>query len=623
MFTASSVHLTKLLSDAQSGALQLPDFQRSWVWDEERIRSLIASISRGFPVGAVMTLQTGGAINFRPRPMEGAPEHAKYVAPDALLLDGQQRLTSLYQVLLRGEVVETITPRKQRVRRWFYIDIEKALDPSADRDDAVVIVPESKKVTRDFGRVVDLDVSTIDLEVANEMFPVSALLDWNDWHQAYLKANIEDVSAALDRMDRFRREIIEQFTNYLIPVIELGRTTSKEAVCVVFEKVNTGGKALDAFELITAMYAADGHELRRDWYGSDGTAGRQDRLRNALRLPSASAGVLSGVGNTDFLQIVSLFHTRDLRQEAISEGKSGRELPQISVKRQTLLNLPLEAYLKYQEQAEEGLVAAAKFLINLGIFRVYDLPYQSQVVPLAAILAELGNKAETSAVHEKVARWFWSGVFGELYGSSTETRIGRDFAEVLAWVDGGAEPSTVHDATFRADRLWTLRSRTSAAYKGLNALLMKAGTHDFRTGQAYTNTVFFDENVDIHHIFPQDWCKQRGIPRESYDSIVNKTPLSARTNRIIGGTAPSEYLAKLEKDGGLSPDGLDERLATHLIDVRSLRSDDYTVFVQERQAQLISLIERATGLKVVPEAVATDSEVFLATDDEEEIELAA
>lgn len=612
MFTASPMHLTKLLSDAQTGALQLPDFQRSWVWDEERIRSLISSISRGFPVGAVMTLETGGDVSFRPRPVEGAAPSTRDVSPDSLLLDGQQRLTSLFQVLLRGEVVETITPRKQRVKRWFYIDIERALDPSVDRDDAIVLVPESKKITHDFGRVVDLDVSTLEAEVSAEMFPVNRLLDWSDWHHAYLRAHMSDIEVAMSRMERFRGEVIQQFTNYLIPVIELGKTTTKEAVCVVFEKVNTGGKALDAFELITAMYAADGHELRRDWYGDEQDLGRQARLREVLRMPSAKSGVLSGVGNTDFLQIVALFHTRELRQRAAGEGRSGRELPQISVKRQTLLDLPLSAYIMHQDRAEQGLISAAKFLIGLGIFRVYDLPYQSQVVPLAAMLAELGDRVEKPSVHQKLVRWFWNGVFGELYGSSTETRVARDFSEVLTWIDGGAEPSTVHEATFRADRLWSLRARQSAAYKGLNALLMREGAQDFRTGQAYTNTVFFDENVDIHHIFPQHWCRAAGIPRESYDSIINKTPLSARTNRIIGGDAPSVYLSKLDRSDAESAAGdLDRRLRTHLIDVTVLRADDYEGFVTNRQAQLVLLIEEAIGKRVVAQDGEGEEEDFV------------
>src|SRR6516164_8926160 len=134
-FQTNPFDLNKLLEDCHHGTLQLPDFQRSWVWDEDRIKSLIASISRAFPVGALMTLETGGTVNFKPRPVEGAPIHAKQAHPHSLLLDGQQRMTSLYQVTLRNKVVETVTPKNKKVRRWFYIDIIKALDPSIEREE--------------------------------------------------------------------------------------------------------------------------------------------------------------------------------------------------------------------------------------------------------------------------------------------------------------------------------------------------------------------------------------------------------------------------------------------------------------------------------------------------------
>ena len=105
-FKTNPIDLIELLEDCHRGKLQLPDFQRSWVWDEDRIKSLIASISRSFPVGALMALDTGGDVNFKPRPVEGAPVEAKNATPQSLLLDGQQRMTSLYQVTLRNKVVE-------------------------------------------------------------------------------------------------------------------------------------------------------------------------------------------------------------------------------------------------------------------------------------------------------------------------------------------------------------------------------------------------------------------------------------------------------------------------------------------------------------------------------------
>ncbi|MFW5834309.1 MAG: DUF262 domain-containing protein [Pseudomonadota bacterium] len=116
--------------------MKLPDFQRSWVWDEDRIIGLIASVSRAFPVGALMTLQTGGHVRFEERPIQGAPEAAEIEPARCLLLDGQQRMTSLYQTCYRDHVVETVTAKKKRVRRWFYIAMAAALAPDVDRETA-------------------------------------------------------------------------------------------------------------------------------------------------------------------------------------------------------------------------------------------------------------------------------------------------------------------------------------------------------------------------------------------------------------------------------------------------------------------------------------------------------
>lgn len=601
-FKTNPFYLHELLKDCSSGVLQLPDFQRSWVWDEDRIKSLIASVSRAFPVGALMTLETGGDVDFKPRPIEGASEAARAVTPRSLLLDGQQRMTSLYQVSLRGAVVETITPKKKKVRRWFYIDILKALDSGTDREEAIIGVPEDRLVRENFGREVALDLSSPEREFETLHYPVSMVFAWDDWQKQFIEYAMKkgDFTEKWDVIRRFKDEVIDNFAKYQVPVIALDRSTSKEAVCVVFEKVNTGGKPLDAFELVTAMYAADGHELRKDWYG-DGkvNGGRHGRFAAALRLADAEKGILAEVGNTDFLQVVSLFHTRERRRQAEADGKQGKELPQVTGNRQALLSLPLEAYLKYQVQAERGFLTAAKFLHMQHIYRIYDLPYQSQIIPLAAILADIGDAWEHDAVRVKLVQWYWNGVFGELYGSAVDTRIARDFMEVPAWISGGPSPSTVSETIFRADRLKTMRMRLSAAYKGVNALLMKEGARDFRSGQGFDHTIFFGENVDIHHIFPQAWCRSKGIKPDVFDSIINKTPLSYRTNRIIGGEAPSAYLAKLEAGNVSTPSigasNLDTYLTSHLIDPSLLRADSFDAFMADRQARLLALIENAMG----------------------------
>ena len=132
-FKTNPVPLETLLRQCGDGKIQLPDFQRSWVSAEDRILSLIASISSAFPIGALMTLESkSGSTMFARRPVHGAPTTAKEMTPDELLLDGQQRMTSLYQACVRREVIETITPKNKLVKRWFYIDILKALQAGAD-----------------------------------------------------------------------------------------------------------------------------------------------------------------------------------------------------------------------------------------------------------------------------------------------------------------------------------------------------------------------------------------------------------------------------------------------------------------------------------------------------------
>lgn len=599
-FQTNPIDLIRLLDDCHKGVIQLPDFQRSWVWDEDRIKSLIASISRAFPVGAIMSLDTGGPVNFKPRPIEGAPDEAKQILPQSLLLDGQQRMTSLYQVTVRGKVVETVTPKNKRVQRWFYFDLAKATDPMVDREEAIVGVPEDRIERVYFGREIGLDLSRPQLEYASLMFPVNQVFDWDVWQDGFNDYWRGDAHQEVREQFRtFKKEVLENFKMYRVPVIALDRSTSKEAVCVVFEKVNTGGKPLDAFELVTAMYAAEGHELRRDWYGSSDVKGRQQRFAEYLRPADSEKGILENVKNTDFLQAISLFYSRERRKIAEQEGRKGKELPAVSGTRQALLNLPLSAYKQYESRVEDGFLKVAKFLHMLHIYRTFDLPYQSQIVPLAAILADIGDNWEHESNRAKLVQWYWNGVFGELYGSAVDSRIARDFLEVPAWLQGGPLPSTISETIFRADRLKTMRMRLSAAYKGVNALLMKEGARDFRSGQQFNHTVFFGENVDIHHIFPQRWCKGENISPKVFDSIINKTPLSYRTNRIIGGVAPSEYIERLEKGSNsippILPKNLDAYLESHLINPTLVRADDFQAFLDDRQKRLLSLIEQAMG----------------------------
>jgi len=609
-FDSTKESLEDLLKDADCGKLQLPDFQRGWVWDDYGIRSLLASVSQFFPIGALMLLQSGGEARFQPRPIEGVKPERLNNSLERLILDGQQRITSLYQACFMDKPVETINEQRRKVTRWYYIDILKALESSVDMEDAMISLPENKKYTRDFGRDIVLDLSSPQREYESLVFPVNRIFDFYNWQNDFFQFWDYDKDK-IQLFQQFHEQIIEAFRKYQMPVIVLRKESTKESVCLVFEKVNTGGKKLDAFELLTAMYSADNFNLREDWLGDPkkGHEGRIERL--------AKFNVLKNIANTDFLQSISLLHTKEHRDNLQQKGITNpKELPPVSCNRKSILDLPLEAYQKWSGLIEESYLRAAKFLTLQKIFWFKDVPYQTQLVPLAAILAQLGDKWEEEGVRKQLSNWFWCGVFGELYGSAVETRFAKDFIEVPAFLDGGSEPSTVIDASLSAERLRSLRSRLSAAYKGINALLKREGAFDLRSGQPIEYTTFWEENVDIHHIFPRSWCIKQGIPKTHYDSVVNKTPLSARTNRIISGRAPSQYLPILEQEANISNDRMDELLKSHAIEPEYLRRDDFYSFFEDRAEKLLKIIEKAMGKSVTRDTGMVEGEDIIEEEDD-------
>ncbi len=586
IFETNPVFLSSLLGDLKTGKIQLPDFQRGWVWEDERIRGVLASVSRSFPIGALMVLETGGETKFHPRPVEGV-NLLNAVEADLLVLDGQQRLTSLFQATTYGKVVATMNIRKQPIKRWFYFDMALALGPPEDREDAIVGVPEDR-ILRTLTEV-KLDLSTREKEFEKLCFPCEKLFDTFEWQNGYLR-NWKFDPAKTELFMHFQAEVLQRFQAYQIPVIKLKKTVQKEAVCHVFEKVNTGGVVLNAFELLTATYAAENFRLRDDWYGS------AERNVAGVQPAMAAKKVLRGVQNTDFLQAITLIHTFLRRQEEIRLGKSKDKATGVSCKRSAVLALPRDGYQSLRDHVLTGFLRAAKFLTLEHIFLDRDLPYQTQLVPLAAILAELGDSWEEIGIKQKVRLWYWCGVLGELYGGAVESRHARDLPECLSWIRGGvAPPTTVRDASFNPGRLLTLRTRNSAAYKGIYALLMQRGGREFLTDVPISFQTYEEEKIDIHHIFPQAWCKKQEIERKRMDCVINKTALSARTNRIIGGAAPSKYLLALEKRGNVTITTMDEILSTHLISPEALRGDNFDAFFEARHKALLELISMAMG----------------------------
>lgn len=582
-FDSTKRNLYEILKDVNSGKIQLPDFQRGWVWDDDRIKGVIASVAKSFPIGAVMLLETGNEnIRFKTKPVEGVLG-LNGTKPEMLILDGQQRITSLYQAIMTKRVVNTRNSKGYEIKRWYYIDMVKALDTDSDLEEAIFSINENKIITENIGRDIILDLSTEENEFKNLMYPVSMVDNYDEWRTKFIEYWDYDRDK-IKFWNEFEKKIIKGFNGYNLPVIVMKKENTKEAVCQVFEKVNTGGVSLTVFELLTASFASDEFDLKADW----------EDIKNKFK----PYKILNNTSNTDIIQAITLYSTFNKRLAAITSGLT-ENIPSVSAKRKEMLNLTLSEYLKYRDEIVEGFIKSSKILVENHIFNSRDLPYSTQLVPMAAILAKLGDKIDNVGNKNKLMRWFWCGVFGELYGSANETRYALDMIQVTDWIENNAEePKTIYDANFSPSRLNTLRTRNSAAYKGVYALMMDENTKDWLSATKIDFSTYFSESIDIHHIFPVAWCEKNNIPRNDFDCIINKTPLSGRTNRIVSGDAPSKYLERLKKYAGVSDSEFNDILRSHVVSPDYMYKDDFYGFFNNRKEQILQRIEKAIGKQI-------------------------
>jgi hypothetical protein len=581
-FLTPMYELGEYLKWTRSGEIQLPDFQRGYKWEDERIRQLLITVLRAHPMGAVMLLKTGNSqVRFKPRAIEGVHlstrKEAKY-----LLLDGQQRLTSLTQAMSGDGTVNTKDARGKLVDRMYFVHMETALSGDHRVEESVVSVPADGVVRTNFGQDVVLDLSDADKQRETGYFPLHLL--YGDYMSWVLELTNRDLGK------QFHEHFIKRATTYDIPAIVLDEDTDKAAVATVFEKVNIGGLPLNVFELLTAVFAGDG-----DYYARTGHDFRLNDDWHETQAGWAAQPVLKGVENTDFLQAVTMLATRERHLSDTSDRPAA-----ISAKREDVLKLTLADYLEWRGPLRDAFVWAATFLADRHIFARRDVPYPKQLVPLAAIKVVLGNDATLIGVSERLIRWYWCGVLGELYGSAIETRFVRDIEAVPAWARDPerSTPRTVQDASFVESRLHSLRTRNAAAYKGLAALVLGEGARDWMEDKALDQVQHKELAVDIHHVFPQRWCTEHQIDDERRESIVNKTAISARTNRTIGGDAPSRYLKVIEQRAQIKSEALDCLLSKHLVPSARLRADEFDAYFVERREALCQLVERAIGKPV-------------------------
>lgn len=545
----------ELLDSIDIRETALPDFQRDFVWQPGQTLWLIKSLAQNFPAGSLLRIESGHEM-FQARAFAGAPELDGH-KPKYLILDGQQRLTSLYQALYgKGQ-------------HLYYVRLTKLI---ADEDIEEAFFFQRRTVGEKY-------YSTAEQQAKYGVLPLHELFGGGGFHRwlRQIERVLKDAEANSkhfelrsedsDRLVELYEKYVEPIVNYEFPVVTLPDSTSLEAVCTIFETLNSSGVRLSVFDLLAARFFAQRQNLRQMW---------ADALTETLHLEDFQ------VDPYYLLQVISA-RVRN------------------SIKRSEVLDLNPEAVSTMWSSAVLAMDEALDILFNeCGVFKSDLLPYNTILVPLATAIMMHHHLTGPAwgAFRKRIKRWYWCSVFGQSYESSPTSQTITDINEIAAWMQGGPEPTSVRDFAFEEERLLTTTARQRAVYRGVLCLILREQPMDFYSTKELTPGVMEEHHVDDHHIFPGGYLSAAASfsPNE-IDAIVNRTLIDRETNQRIGKNPPSRYLAKVASEWD-NKTMLEEVLASHFIPFgpeSGLLSDDYETFRRERARALYALIMNATS----------------------------
>ncbi len=548
--------LAALVKDARAARLVVPEFQRSFVWDKAAIEELLASILHGYFIGTLLILDTSSSAPLFPfRPVEGL----ELVDPKAgaddhstvrLLLDGQQRISSLFYALYAPD----IGLKNAKYPSRFWLDIELAL--RGEIDDAV------RGISHWFvqGRREMEERSAQSLAV-----PFTLLSDPGDFHDWLYEKQDAWTGDARSEV----RELYQRFEDFVVPVVALSPDTGKDNIVNIFERINRTGQPLSLFDLAGARLYTKDVRLRDRW----------DELTDHHR------DVAEAVKPDAMLRVI-----------AVLEGKEPRKPNLLDV----IDDLDQDAFEARWQQATQAVVMAYKRMSEeYGAFHDDLRPYTTMVVPLAAMLVRLQSERAPEELYRRLDAWYWGSIFTQRYDNAVDTKTHADIRALTAWSESGDPPPwlvSVADPDSPLDLM--VEERRSAIYRGVMSLIAREGARDFLTGQPARLL-----ECDDDHIFCQDVYRDH----HRVSVVMNRTLLSSGTNRVVkGAKKPSDFAEECLSGHGGKEERLLETLETHFISHRaydSLRQDAFDDFVSERHDTIVRKIRHLLAPAAPPTEV--------------------
>ncbi|MBD2358145.1 DUF262 domain-containing protein [Tolypothrix sp. FACHB-123] len=553
IFYPSSEKLKYLLESIHQREVALPDFQRDFVWEPRSTEELIESICQNYPAGSLLRIRNSKGFYFVPREFAGAPE-LKHHAPSYLILDGQQRLTSLYHAFYGTG------------NHCYFINLQKLIDDQ-DLEDCIFYL-NNKEADKKFGSLQ---------QQANALvFPLKTLFGVKNGFEKWLDEIIDlrpetggDRVTLKAKLREVKESWLEPAEEYEFPVVTLDDNTSAAAVCTIFETLNRTGVKLSVFDLLAARFWTADVRLRDLW----------------------------DIAKTNYPIIVDFEIDPYYILQAITIYTASTAP---SCKRNDVLKMNVDQIKIGWNPIVKALAEILQMLRDdCGVILPQWLPYYTILIPAAATLAAVSSVTGPSvgAIRNKLKRWFWCSVFGQTYENSPNSQSVKDYSELKQWIAGGAEPQTVSNFSFDINLLRQTTPRQRAVYRGVIALILRHGAQDFHKGGRITASMMLDKKIDDHHIFPQAFLKDKfpSVSSTLRDCVLNRTLIDKDTNIRISKRAPSNYLQEIEQTIGTAE--LQTILRSHMLPdtpTSALCQDKFEDFLNERQQLIAAELETVT-----------------------------
>lgn len=551
---------TDLISEIQKGQIKIPKFQRDFVWSIEKTSKLLDSILKGYPIGTFILWETNERLNdiknIGNLDLPPIPDDIKV----QYVLDGQQRITSLYAAFL-GASIQKEGEKKVTNYGLIFVDLEGDID----NNDEQIIVSEQPE---------------------NTFITLNEVLNFND-NLFEIKERFSD--------EQFKKihQYSQTFSTYDFSTVVLRKEDIDSAI-EVFTRINTGGQTLTLFEIMSAKT-----------YDEDQNFDMQDRFQKLIKELENSK--YETISSTVILNVLSLI---------LSKNKE--------CKRKVVLQLDKQKIIDIWDDVISALKECIDYFRSVYRIPVSTLlPYDALLVPFSYFFYFQKEKPKGKQI-KYLEEFFWRISLSHRYSSSTESKLAQDIKRIELILKTErpkyddfnvylSSPQDLIDRDFSAGNSYC---------KAVLCLLAYYEPKDFTdNGKVILDNSWLQKanSKNYHHFFPKSYLKKVGISNSN--SIVNITLVGADLNkRKIRAKAPSIYIQEFADEN----EGLSNSIKSHLIngvDEFGIFSDDYSVFLEKRADAIFQALKDRIELKNEIKVEDTELKELILVGENEKFEL--